>query len=80
MGALFWIRRFVVVAVLAFALLSGVQWLKGHHLDQALWHGGLWGLITATVFTGVAYYRYRKNRQCPVVQQMIAGQGPDQPA
>lgn len=79
MGKLFWIKRFVIVALIAFMLLAGVHLFKGHSLADALWHGVVWGGISSLLFTGAAYYRYRKNQHCALCQSVGMDQGPDHP-
>ena len=39
MGRAFWIKRFLIVTLVAFAVLTAVELLKGHELVQALSFG-----------------------------------------
>lgn len=64
MGAVFWVRRFLLALVVAFAVLFGAELAKGHPQMAALRFAGLWGLATGTIFTLASYVRYRRNPAC----------------
>ena len=64
MGAAFWIKRFLVALVAAFAVLFGTELAKGHAQMAALQYAGLWALATAAIFTLASYVRYRRNPAC----------------
>lgn len=66
MGAAFWVKRFFVVMMGAFAIISLVQWLKGHGPAYALAQGALWGVISATVFVSGRIYQSRRGRHCSI--------------
>jgi uncharacterized membrane protein len=66
MGITFWIKRFVLSFVVAFAVLLVVQWLKRGSIHEAITYGLLWGAITAAVYTLVGYIRYKRNPACMV--------------
>jgi|KBSMisStaDraftv2_1062788.scaffolds.fasta_scaffold06254_11 hypothetical protein len=66
MGYVFWIKRFVVAAVAAFAILTLVELLKGHDLASALWFAFGWGVLASALFTGTRIYRSRKGQACAV--------------
>lgn len=53
---MFWIRRFVLVFGGAWVVIVGAQLLKGHTIAYAAVQGLLWAAISATVFTGRAYF------------------------
>ncbi|MEO8753612.1 MAG: hypothetical protein ABI624_13135 [Casimicrobiaceae bacterium] len=72
MGRRFWIKRFLVVAVLVFVILMAVELLKGHTADEALINSLVWGLISATIFTVARIYHSRRGRACA-----LCGDTPD---
>ncbi|MBS1199449.1 MAG: hypothetical protein H6R27_127 [Proteobacteria bacterium] len=65
-------RRFLTVLAVAFAVITLVQWLKGHTLTYALLHGGLWGTISAVVFAATSYYKSRHGQRCEVCDEPSA--------
>ena len=64
MGAAFWIKRFLLVLVVAFVVLFGVELAKGHSQAAALQFAGVWAVVTGTVFSLASYVRYRRNPAC----------------
>ncbi len=66
MSVKFWIKRFLVVLSGAFVLISAVQFLKGHDLNDALTEGVIWGLVTSTVFTVARYFQARRGQHCAI--------------
>ncbi len=64
MPARFWAKRFALAFVLATALLFLVEQFKGHALEQALQFALLWGTGSAALFTGIGYWRFRRNPAC----------------
>ncbi len=69
MGAGFWARRFALALVIAAPLLFLAQWLKGRApLDAAAFAAG-WGLVSAALFSGIGYWRWRRNPACMLPRQ-----------
>ena len=66
MGRAFWIKRFLIVTLVAFAVLTAVELLKGHELVQALSFGFGWGVLASAVFTATRIYRSRRGQQCAI--------------
>ena len=66
MGKVFWIKRFFIVAVGAFAVLTVVELLKGHELPNAISFGLGWGVLASAVFTGTRIYRSRRGQHCAI--------------
>jgi hypothetical protein len=66
MSRAFWIKRFLVVAFVAIAILTAVELLKGHALVQALSFALGWGLLASAVFTATRIYRSRKGQHCAI--------------
>ena len=64
MGAGFWVKRFLLVFVVAGAALGVVELLKGRVPADAARFALLWGAISAAVYTLVLYVRYRRNPAC----------------
>src|SRR3546814_15869791 len=60
----FWIRRLLVVFLVASIVLFLVELLKGHERGAALQFALFWGAMTAGVFTLVGYIRFRRNPAC----------------
>lgn len=66
MGAKFWIKRFAVVLVSAFAIICLAQLLKGHDARYAALQGAVWAMITAGVFTGARIVQSRRKQHCAI--------------
>jgi len=64
MGIAFWIKRYLVVLLGAFAIICAAQLLKGHDLEYSATQGAIWGAISATIFIGVRYWRASRNQHC----------------
>ena len=82
MGAVFWIRRVVLVFGGAWVVIVGAQLLKGHTIAYAAVQGLLWTAISATVFTGARIFQSRQGRHCALCRdtpEMLTGR-PDDPA
>lgn len=60
----FWIRRFGVVFLGAFAVIALAQWLKGHPAGYALRQGAIWGFISSSVFVAARVYHSRRGQHC----------------
>ncbi|MGD9791211.1 MAG: hypothetical protein AB7Q00_09225 [Phycisphaerales bacterium] len=63
------LKRFLAVGALAFAILTGVQLLKGHDLLSAARFAGLWSVIAATVFVATGMYNARQSIDCPLCNE-----------
>lgn len=59
MGTRFWIRRFLLVLLPAFAVIAASQLVQGRGVDAALLHGAIWAPITAFVYVAALRYRCR---------------------
>lgn len=57
-------KRFVLALVIAGAVLFVVQWLKGRATSDAAEFAAFWGGVSAGIFTGIGYVRYRRNPAC----------------
>ncbi len=66
MGRTFWIKRFLTVWLLAFAVLLAVELLKGHGTQAALAFSAAWSLLAASIFTAARLYQSRRGRHCAV--------------
>jgi len=64
MGALFWVKRFVLAAVPLFAILAAVEWFKGSTEREDYLSAAVWALIAASVFTYAAWRRFRNAMAC----------------
>lgn len=66
MGTGFWIKRFLVVLVGAFAIIFAVQLLKGHSRDYALEQAAIWGTLAALIFGITRFFRARRGQHCAI--------------
>ncbi len=66
MGRAFWIKRFLVVAVGVFFVLTLVELAKGHDLVAALFFGLGWGVIASAIFTAGRIYHSRRGQACAI--------------
>jgi len=64
MSTWFWLRRFALALIVADAVLFAMQLLKGHAVSDAATFAGLWGAISAAIFTLVGYVRYKRTPAC----------------
>jgi hypothetical protein len=66
MNILLWVRRFAIVFVVAFVVITGSQLLRGRAVEFALFHGSLWSAISTAVFLAAQAHRERKRQRCAV--------------
>ena len=66
MGAAIWIKRFVTVVLLVFAVLTAVSLLRGRSLETALVQSAIWSVITSAIYTGVRIYKSRRGQYCAI--------------
>lgn len=64
MGALFWIKRFLLAAVPLFAILAAVELFKGTTAKEDYLSAAAWAVIAAGVFTYTAWRRFRHAQAC----------------
>ena len=57
----FYVRRFLLVFVVASIVISAAQMLKGHPIELAAPDGLLWGAISSLVYTSVLAYKLRNS-------------------
>ncbi|MBT1064277.1 hypothetical protein KJY73_11870 [Bowmanella sp. Y26] len=69
-----WFIQYLLGFPILFALLSGIQYLKGRSWDYALSFGLLWSLISLAIFASTRLYYYRKGMYCKVCND-LPGQG-----
>jgi hypothetical protein len=79
MGALFWIKRYLLAAVPLFAILAAVEWFKGSTSRDDYLSAAVWAVIAAAIFTYAAWRRYRSNQACAVCDSFDAGAKPKKP-
>lgn len=72
MGSVFWIKRFLLVALVVFAVLTAVELLKGHDRVQAVLFGLGWGVLASALFTVTRIYRSRKGQHCAICNDTTA--------
>ena len=64
MGAVFWVKRYLLAALPLFAILAAVEWFKGSAALVDYLSALAWALFAAWIFTVAAYRRYRKMESC----------------
>ena len=62
----FWVKRFIVVTAIVFAVLMVVELLKGHEAQAAVIFSAVWSVIAAAIFTGARIYHSRRGRHCAI--------------
>jgi len=55
----FWIKRFLALTALVFAVLMLVELLKGHDLETALTFSAVWSPVASGTFTAARIYQSR---------------------
>jgi hypothetical protein len=70
MGARFWIKRCLAVALGAFLLLLLAERLKGHGWREALAFSAAWALISASIFIGTRLYHSSHGQACAMCKDM----------
>jgi hypothetical protein len=65
LGTAFWIRRFLAVFALAFAIITASQFLlRDRAIEDAALQGLVWAGIAACIFTATRLYRSRRGEAC----------------
>lgn len=64
MGAVFWVKRFLLAAVPMFGILAAVEWFKGTTGTNDILSALIWSLSAAAIFTFSAYRRYKAGLAC----------------
>lgn len=72
MGALFWIKRFLLAAIPLFAILAAVEWFKGSATQQDYISAASWAVIAAAIFTYTSWRRYRHAKACGMCDDLAA--------
>ena len=70
MGALFWVKRFLLAAVPLFAILAAVEWFKGTTSRDDYLSAAAWALIAAAFFTYSGWRRFRNAQACGVCDNL----------
>jgi hypothetical protein len=77
MDTKFWIKRFLTVLAGAFVVICAAQLLQGRNLHHSALHGGIWALLSATVFTVSRYFQARRGQHCAVCRDTPEMQHPE---
>lgn len=72
MGALFWVKRYLLAAVPLFAILAAVEWFKGAATQEDYLSAALWSLAAAGIFTYIQWRRYRLALPCAACDTLPA--------
>ena len=72
----FWLKRFVQVFLVAFAILTASELLKQHGLGNALLFAALWSFISTSIFIGVRIYYTSRGKNCPMCNDLPQTQPP----
>ena len=62
----FWIKRFLTVFALAFAVIGAAQLVKGHDVAYAATQAAIWSAVAAAIFTITRLFRARRGEHCAV--------------
>ncbi len=76
MGTAFWIRRFLLVFILAGIVITGAQLLRGHTLAYSSAEGLIWAVITSAVFTVARIFQSRRGQHCVICRDTPEMQKP----
>lgn len=79
MGTAFWIRRFLQVLAIAFAVIAASHLARGRGVEYATIQGAIWSVISAVVFTVGRYFQARRGQHCAICRdtpEMREPQGP----
>ena len=68
MGSRFWIKRFILSLLGSGAILFCVELAKGHERTAAVQFAIVWGLAFAVLFTGIGYFKFKRNPACMLPQ------------
>ncbi len=72
MGAIFWIKRYLLAAIPLFAILAAVEWFKGAATRDDYLSAAAWALIAAAIFTYSSWRRQRHARACEACDDIAA--------
>jgi len=75
MSTAFWIKRFFLALVVAFAILFVAHDVEGHGAAESLRFSALWAIISAAIFTGTRIYRSRRDQHCAICKDTPEMQG-----
>lgn len=64
MRIIFWVKRFFLIAIPAFVLLSAVYLARGRATPVALRDATLWAAISASIFVGARVYHLSRGWEC----------------
>lgn len=70
MGMFFWIRRFVFILCLSFAVIALGLMARGRPDASALFHASIWAPIAATIFVATRLYHSSRGRRCDLCRDM----------
>ena len=70
MGTSFWVRRFLLVFCIAFAVIAAAQLIQGEGLTYAATQGLIWAAVAAGIFTGSRIHQSRKGVHCALCQDI----------
>ena len=76
MGALFWLKRYLLAALPLFAILAAVEWFKGSTTRDDYLSAALWAMAAAGIFTYGHRRRYRLALPCASCDDVGAGTRP----
>ncbi len=73
----FWIRRFLVVCLGAFAVLFAVALLRGRSAATAATESAIWSLVATIIFITTRVIRSRRGQHCELCRDTpeLAGGG-----
>ena len=66
----FWLKRFLQVFIVSFAILIASEMLKQHGLRNGLQFAALWAFLSTSIFIGVRIYYTSKGKNCPMCNDL----------
>ncbi|MFA9219222.1 MAG: hypothetical protein ACEQSK_19235 [Sphingomonadaceae bacterium] len=70
MGALFWLKRYLLAALPLFLILASVEYYKGSTSQDDYLSAAAWALIAAGGFTWSGFRRYQRNQACALCDNL----------
>jgi hypothetical protein len=70
MGAIFWLKRYLLAAAPLFAILAAVEWFKGSTTKDDYLSAAIWAGVAAAIFTYTSWRRFRNAQACGVCDDL----------
>ena len=70
MGAIFWLKRYLLAAAPLFAILAAVEWFKGSTTKDDYLSAAIWAGVAAAIFTYTSWRRFRNAVACSACENV----------